>query len=268
LINPEHPFIFIVLFVIGLCFGSFLNVVVYRLPKNISLISPSSSCPACLYKLKWPELIPFFGYLLIGGRCRQCKTRISPRYPLVELATGLLFILVFTYYSWTLEFLIYLTLLFLLFAISLIDLEHRIIPNRLVTAGLFAGLIFYLPSLVEMFLTLPAWLIAERSLSDAFFGLLLGSGVMFIIFIVSRGGMGAGDLKLMALIGLFLGMRGTALVMLLGFMIGALTGIYFMVTGKLSRKDALPFAPFLSLAALIEIFWGQAIWEWYTGFLA
>ncbi|MFO7952359.1 MAG: prepilin peptidase [Bacillota bacterium] len=268
LINSPQLFIFIILFAIGLCFGSFLNVIVYRLPKKLSLINPPSRCPSCSYRLGWPELLPLFGYLWIKGRCRQCKVKISPRYPLAELATGLLFVFVFAYYSWSLEFIAYLTLLFLLLVISLIDLEHRVVPNQIIAAGFIAGLIFYLPRLADFIIAVPAWLIAERSLADAFFGMLLGSGVMFVIFLVSRGGMGAGDLKLMALIGFFVGLRGTAMVMLLGFMIGALTGIYFMITGRLTRKDALPFAPFLSLATLIEIFWGEEIWEWYTGFLA
>lgn len=263
-----HPFILIVVFLVGLCFGSFLNVIVYRLPQQVSIIAPPSRCLSCAYRLGLPELIPVFGYLLIRGRCRSCGITISPRYPLVELATGLLFGALFLRYAWSLEFLSYTVLLFLLFGISLIDLEHRIVPNQIVAAGLLAGALFYFPRLLDFIITIPEWLLAERNLLDAFFGLLLGGGVMLVIFLVSKGGMGAGDFKLMALIGLFVGLRGTALVMLLGFLIGALTGIYFMITGKLTRKDALPFAPFLSLAALIEVFWGEWIWEWYTGFLS
>jgi len=268
LFNPANPFIFILVFVVGLCFGSFLNVIVYRLPRQISVTTPPSRCPYCSYHLRALDLLPLIGYLLIKGRCRSCGIKINLRYPLVELSTGLLFLIVFSDHSWTLEFVSYTTLLYLLLGISLIDLEYRIVPNRIIAAGLIAGFLVYFPRALDYIINPPEWLLAERPLSDAFFGLLLGGGIMLIIFLVSRGGMGAGDLKLMALIGFFVGLRGTAMVMLFGFLIGALTGIIFMISGKLTRKDALPFAPFLSLATLIEVLWGEQIWEWYTDLLA
>jgi len=259
----QHTFILVFIFVAGLSFGSFLNVIVYRLPKNLSITGPPSRCPECSRRLGFLELVPVLGYIYLRGRCRQCRAKISPRYPLVEFFTGLLFLIVFSAYGFTLEFFIYLSLLFLVFGIALIDLEHRIVPNSMVAAGLIAGLVFYLPRLASYLLDLPPVLIAERDILDALAGLLLGGGIMLLIFIVSRGGMGAGDIKLMALIGLYVGLRGTALVFFLGFMIGAITGIAFMVLGRLTRKDALPFAPFLSLATLLQVLWGEQIWDWY-----
>jgi len=267
LFNSDQLFINTIIFIVGLCFGSFLNVIIYRLPEQLSLVSPPSRCPACSKKLGFVELLPVIGYLLIRGRCRQCNIIISPRYPVIELVTGLLFLFTYFHFSFSLEFFIYLTLLFILFGIAMIDLAYRIVPNSLVATGLIAGFLFYLPGLVNYLIDLPAWIIAQREPLDALYGMLLGGGILLIIFLVSRGGMGAGDLKLIILIGFYVGLRGTALVLLLGFMMGALIGVTFMILGKLTRKDALPFAPFLSLAALIEIFQGEQIWDWYINLL-
>jgi len=267
LTNSPEMLITALIFIIGLCFGSFLNVIVYRLPQNLSITSPCSCCPQCGKKLGVLELIPVLGYLVLRGRCRDCKAGIAIRYPLVELLTGVLFGITYIFYGLSLEFFIYATLLFLLFAIAQIDFKHRIVPNVLVGAGLITGLMFYLPHLISFFLPVPEALISERALIDALGGMILGGGIMLVIFLVSRGGMGAGDLKLMALIGLYVGLRGTAAVLLLGFLFGAVTGIVFMATGKLTRKDALPFAPFLSLGALIQVLWGDQIWDWYTSLL-
>ncbi len=262
-----NTFITIIIFLFGLSFGSFLNVIVYRLPNKSSLITPPSSCPACDKKLGFVELIPLLGYLILRGRCKHCQVRISLRYPLIELTVGLLFVLVFYYFGFTVDALRYLTLLYLLLAVALIDFEHRIVPNTIVAAGLALGLIYYLPALVNIWLELPGFLVAERDLLDAAGGFLLGGIIMLVILLVSRGGMGAGDMKLMALIGLYVGLRGAAVVMLLGFFLGAVVGVTYMVLGKLTRKDALPFAPYLSLAALIQVFWGEQIWNWYINLL-
>jgi len=267
LLNPQDTFLTAFIFILGLCFGSFLNVLVYRLPKKLSLTSPPSSCPRCGKKLGAMELIPVVGYLILKGHCQSCGVKIGFRYPLVELLTGILFMLTYLFYGLSLEFFIYTTLLFLLFGIAQIDLEHRIVPNILIGAGLCIGFIFYLPGLLSGFLPVPEALISERAFSEALFGMFLGGGIMLIIFLVSRGGMGAGDIKLMALIGLYVGLRGTAAVLLFGFLFGALTGLAFMATGKLTRKDALPFAPFLSMATLVQVLWGEQIWDWYTSLL-
>jgi len=267
LFNSADIFLTTLIFILGLFFGSFLNVIVYRLPIGLSVVRPSSRCPHCNKKLGVIELVPVIGYLVLKGRCRDCGARIGIRYPLVEILTGLLFLLTYLYYNLTLEFFIYVTLLYLLFAIAQIDLHHRIVPNILVGVGLLIGLFFYLPHLLNIFMAIPESLISARTFSDALWGMLLGGGIILIIFLVSRGGMGAGDIKLMALIGLYVGLRGTAVVLMFGFLLGAITGIIFMLTGKLTRKDPLPFAPFLSLAALIQVFWGEQIWDWYTGLL-
>ncbi len=262
-----NTFLHVIFFVVGLCFGSFLNVLVYRLPNKISIVTPASSCPACKTELGAAELVPLVGYLFLRGRCRHCGVKISARYPLVELATGLLFVLAYSYFGLTLNTFFYLVLLFLLLAVSLIDLEHRIVPNTIVAAGLVAGILFYIPALAGLWLELPGPLILDRPFFDAGAGFLLGGAIMLAILLISRGGMGAGDMKLMALIGFYLGLRGAALVMLLGFFLGAVVGVTLIAFGVLTRKDALPFAPYLSLAALIHVFWGSSIIDWYLNLL-
>ncbi len=254
-------------FLVGMCFGSFLNVLIYRLPVKKSIVFPPSSCPSCETKLGLLELIPLVGYLMLRGRCRHCKNEISLRYPLVELAVGTIFAFSFYHLGFTIDAFFYLVLIYLLLAIALIDLKHRIVPNTLIAAGLIAGFIFYLPAAGAFVLDLPSWLIVERNLLDAAGGFLVGGAIMLIIILVSRGGMGAGDMKLMAMIGLFVGLRGTAVVMLLGFFLGAAVGVTFMALGKLTRKDALPFAPYLSMAAIIQVLWGESIWKWYMNLL-
>ncbi len=261
------PIIIVIALLVGLCFGSFLNVIVYRLPEKKSIVSPPSECPSCETRLGIVELIPLIGYLILLGRCRHCKTKISIRYPLVELTVGIIFAFSFYYFGLTINAFFYLILIYLLLAIALIDLKHRIVPNTLVAAGLISAVIFYIPALINLLVELPGWLLVERDLLDAGAGFLVGGLIMLIIILVSRGGMGAGDMKLMAMIGLFVGLRGTAVVMLLGFFMGALVGVAFMALGKLTRKDALPFAPYLSLAAIIQVLWGESIWDWYINLL-
>ncbi len=265
----NYPGIFLlsIAFLTGLCFGSFLNVLVYRLPLKKSIVAPPSSCPSCTARLGLVDLIPLFGFMLLRGRCRYCGAKISALYPLVELTVGLLFLFVFLKYGLTMTAFYHLTLLYLLIGITLIDFEHRIVPNTLVAAGLILAALMQLPNLFSYWFELPHGLLAGTSLIDAILGFLVGGALLLIVFLVSRGGMGAGDVKLIAMIGLFVGLRGTALVLLLAFLFGALVGVTFMLLGRLTRKDALPFAPYLSLAAFIEVFWGELIWNWYMNLL-
>ncbi len=261
--NANNLALSIIAFVFGLSFGSFLNVIVYRLPQNLSLAAPPSSCPSCKTNLGFMDLIPLFSYIILKGRCRYCSEKISIRYPLVELVTGLLFAAVIYNFGFSVTGLFYLSLLFILFAVSLIDFEHRIVPNTLVAAGLAAGLLLLLPLLADLFVPVPKYLLIDHALLDALLGFALGGGLMLIIILVSRGGMGAGDMKLMAMIGLFVGLRGVAVVLLTGFILGALVGVTMMIAGSATRKTALPFAPYLAAGTVIEVFWGSMLWHWY-----
>ncbi|HHX86763.1 MAG TPA: prepilin peptidase [Firmicutes bacterium] len=253
-----NTLICILIFILGLCAGSFVNVVIYRLPRRESVVWPPSHCPACSARLAPCDLLPLISYIALAGRCRYCTQKIAVRYPLVELACGLLFLAAAYRFGRSLTAFSLWFLLSLLLAISLIDLEHQRIPNLLVGVGMAAGVIFRLWGMLVSGLRFPVggWL-------DALWGLLASGGLMLIIFLASRGGMGGGDVKLAALLGFWLGFKGAVITMILGFVSGALLGVVLILLGLRRRRDLLPFAPFLNTGALITVFWGSALAEWY-----
>ena len=179
----------VILFLLGLCTGSFLNVVIYRLPRGESITFDRSHCPSCGKQLVWYDLIPVLSYLLLLGRCRSCHTRISIKYPIVELLTGIIFIVLFHHFGATLVFLKYLFLSALLVAVSFIDLEHYIIPNSLVITGLVGGVVLNLAA-------------RDVGVVSALIGIFVTSGFLLLIALISKGGMGE-DIKLAAVTGLF-----------------------------------------------------------------
>jgi len=263
---------YFMVFLPGLLIGSFLNVVIHRMPREESIVFPPSHCPSCRKRLGFIELIPLLGYLFLRGRCRACGAGINLRYPLVELATGLLFVSVYHHFGITPEGVAYLFLLCILLAVFFTDLEHRRVPNILVVVCLGVGLLWQLLQLVSLWIStqifpaMPVIPAPPLSLGQALLGLALGGGVMLLIMILSRGGMGAGDVKLMALLGFYVGVPGTLLVFFLSFLAGGLVGVVLLLFKLKRRKDALPFAPFIVVAALIEIFWGNELWQWYLQF--
>lgn len=240
-------------FIVGLVVGSFANVMIYRFPRGISLVKTRSRCPSCEACLGARELIPLLGYLLCLGRCRHCQARISPRYFLIELATGLLFVAVAHRIGTDPEALGLLFLLCLLLIISFIDIDFQRIPNALLGVGLAAGVVFKILDPVGR--TWPSWI-------ESGWGMLLGGGVMLLIYIGARGAIGAGDLKLMIMIGFFVGKIGVLAVMMMGFILGGIFGLVMVALRRLGRKDMIPFGPFLSLAAAIQIFFGEQILHW------
>lgn len=266
--NPLNIFYYLSIFLAGLCLGSFLNVIIYRVPLKLSVVTPPSSCPHCEKRLKTLDLVPLFSYLLLRGQCRYCQAKINARYPAVELYTGLLFVFTFYYFGLNLKALFYSGFLYLLTAICFIDLKHRLIPNSLVAAGVIYAVVLELPALLNLIFPVHPLLLTGLEPLDALLGFLTGGGLLLAVYFLSRGGMGAGDVKLVAMIGLFTGLRGVAIVLFLSFLFGALTGLTLMALKKLTRKDALPFAPFLALAAAIEIFLGSQIWLWYINLFA
>ncbi|KAF0197444.1 MAG: leader peptidase (prepilin peptidase) / N-methyltransferase [Bacillota bacterium] len=238
-------------FIFGLIFGSFLNVLTYRLPLNESLVRPPSHCPSCSHRLSIVDLLPVGSYALLRGRCRYCGCKISWRYPAVELLTGLVFLLLGLKHQLQGALIPYLVLSSLLIVISFIDLDHFYIPDKLLLTGVvfWAGLRVFLP-----FITLR----------NAFLGATLGYAIMLLIYLGSRGGMGFGDVKLAALIGLYLGPAPVILTLLLSFVVGAVAGISLIALKIRGRKDMLPFGPFLALGAYISMVWGPVIIKWYT----
>jgi len=247
---------YLILFILGLLVGSFLNVVIYRFPRQLSVISPRSSCPACEQPLQVKDLVPVLSYLLLRGRCRYCGDSIGIRYSLVELATAVLFVAVPWYQEVTLGAATNLFLLCLLLVISLIDIDFRRIPNVLLGIGLGTGVLLRLVDSIWGTMPWAEW-------ADAGLGMLVGGGVMLVIFILGKGGMGAGDFKLMIMVGFFVGLHGVLLVLLLGFLLGGGFAVIMLMLRRLTRKDMVPFGPFLSLAVVIEVFWGSQILAWY-----
>jgi len=229
------------IFLLGLVLGSFYNVVIYRLPRKLSLVKPGSSCPKCGHRLGASELIPVVSFLWQKGACKECGDRIALRYPLVELATGLGFLAILYHSSSFGDVLVGLAFFSLLLVLALIDLEHKLLPNVLTLSGTALGLVF----------GLLGW-------TSSFWTNVLGAGVgfllMFLIALISRGGMGMGDVKLMAMIGAFLGWKSVFYVLFGASLLGSIGGILYLYITKQDRKTPIPFGPSLAVAALIVYF--------------
>lgn len=241
-------FMNILVFIFGAAVGSFLNVCIYRLPAKTSIVKPSSRCPNCGHPIRYRDNLPIISFILLGGKCRDCKSRISLRYPLVELITAALALILFIKFNLSLTFLVFFVFTAVLIVITFIDLDHQIIPDILTLPGI--PLFF----LAAVFIVKVPWL-------EALIGLLVGGGVLFIIAFVyelisKREGMGGGDIKLLAMIGGFLGWKSLVFILLFSSLTGAIIGIAVMTIKKQDMKYAIPFGPFLSAAAIAYIFWG------------
>ncbi len=232
----------VVVFLFGLVFGSFFNVVIYRLPRSLPFGNSRSVCPLCGHQLSALELVPLASFLALRGRCSSCRAPISWRYFLVELGTGLGFLFMFLFRSSLSGFIIAVIYFSFLLVLALIDLDHKILPNVLTLSGLALGLAVSLLGFSIPF---------RFSVLGASVGFLL----IFLIALLSRGGMGMGDAKLMALIGSFLGWQGVFFVLFLGSFFGAVGGLIYLYITKQGRKTPIPFGPSLALAALIIYFW-------------
>jgi leader peptidase (prepilin peptidase)/N-methyltransferase len=242
----------------GLFIGSFLNVCIYRIARDESVVWPSSHCPQCGTPIKPWDNIPVISYLILKGRCRNCSGPISVRYPVVELLSGLLAVSLLYRFGPTVVFLIYYLWACVLLIITFIDLDIQIIPDRLSLGGIVAGLlvVYWLPVTYK----------------DAVGGLVLGGGLLLAIiygyyFITKKEGMGGGDVKLIAMIGVFTGWHGVLFTVFASSLMGTIVGIPYGLIKKGTLKAAIPFGPFLALGALIYVFWGQQIIDWYFGFL-
>ncbi|AEF17192.1 Prepilin peptidase [Thermoanaerobacterium xylanolyticum LX-11] len=242
--------LYILVFVFGLIIGSFLNVVIYRLPRNESIVYPPSHCTNCESELKPYDLVPVISYIFLRGRCRYCGNRISIRYPIVELLTGFIYLILFIYFGISIKSLSYAFLASLLIVITFIDMEHKIIPNKVILIGLIAGAAFR----VLMF---------NYGLWDYIVGFLIGGGVLLLISLLSGGGMGGGDIKLMAMIGLFIGWKLTISTLFLAVVLGAIGGIAMILFKIKTRKDYIPFGPYISIACLISILYGYDLLNMY-----
>jgi len=240
----------------GAILGSFLNVVIHRLPRKKEIVVTPSACPACGTPIRPWDNIPIVSWLLLGGKCRSCKAGISIRYPLVEAAASLLTLLVVWHYGLTVTALAYLFFCLALLAITLIDLEHRIIPDAITIPGTVIGLL------------LVRW--TEVTWLEAVIGAAAGFGVLLFVGLVYEKvtgieGMGGGDVKMAAMMGAFLGWKGIVLTIFFGSFLGSLAGVITMARGKGGRRTALPFGTFLAPAAVFVLFLGQTVIDWYLG---
>lgn len=251
----------VIVFALGAAVGSFVNVVVYRVPTGLSILWPASRCPHCLHKLGKSENIPVLGWLWLGGRCRHCKGAISNRYPLVEAATGLLFLLLFWAFGVSMQTLGYWTFCSWLLALSLIDLDTMTLPNPLTQSGLVAGLGFQIVSATS-------WIEGVSNLMSGIIGAVVGLWLFDAIAVVGsitlgQAAMGGGDAKLAAMLGAWLGWKYLLLAGFLACAVGAFVGGGAIALGWLTRRQPMPFGPFLALGAVISLFGGEAILSAY-----
>jgi leader peptidase (prepilin peptidase) / N-methyltransferase len=248
-------------FALGASIGSFLNVVIYRVPAGLSILFPPSRCPHCLHQLGPRENIPILGWIWLRGKCLRCKTPISVRYPLVEALTGLFFVATFWRFGSSLETPGYWAFLSWLLALALIDLDTMTLPNALTQSGLVAGLVYQVAT---------GWQGSDAiaPLMAGIFGAVLGLWLLDLIRLVGsvalgKTAMGAGDAKLAAMIGAWLGWKYLLVAGFLGCTFGALVGGSAIALRLLSRGQAIPFGPFLALGAMLTVFWGEQLLSSY-----
>ncbi|MEG4271458.1 MULTISPECIES: prepilin peptidase [unclassified Microcoleus] len=255
-----------IVFIVGAAIGSFLNVVVYRLPAGLSVIHPPSRCPKCLNQLRNYENIPVFGWLWLRGRCNHCRSRISARYPLVEAATGLLFLLIFWRFGVTVQTLGFWALFSWLLALSLIDCDTMTLPNSLTRSGLVFGLVFQVAKgWWPTFSPIDSihYLVLD-GIAGAVVGLWLFDAIGLAGTIgLGQNAMGAGDTKLAALMGAWLGWKYLLLAGFIACVAGAFVGGGAIALGWLDRRQPMPFGPFLALGTAITALWGEAILSTY-----
>lgn len=245
----------ILTFIYGLIIGSFLNVLIYRIPRNESIAWPGSHCPACSHGLKWYDNIPLVSYLLLKGRCRYCKAKISARYPLVESLNAFVYIIMYLKFGFGVDFIFYSLMSSVLLAIVFIDLKEMIIPDSLVLCILVL-------SIVQKAINYFLYGISP-DLIGSILGLLAGGGLFLAIAVISRGGMGGGDVTLTGALGFVLGVKYILLNIFLSFVLGAIISIALLALKIKTRKDPIPFGPFIVLGFLITSLWGGEIINWY-----
>jgi leader peptidase (prepilin peptidase)/N-methyltransferase len=246
-------------FLFGAVVGSFLNVCIYRLPKEESIVAPRSRCPACQSPIRAVDNIPLVSFALLRGRCRACRHPISWRYPLVEALTALLFALTLARFGVTLKSAFLLIFLCGLVVVSFIDLDHQIIPNAITLPGIPLGL-------------LAGLVVREPPLLDRLVGTLAGAGFLYLMLfyggvLYGQEAMGEGDLNLIALVGAFLGWKAVLVTILVACLVGSAVGLGLIFLKHLSRRQHIPFGPFLSLGAVVGLFWGEWLIGWYLRLL-
>lgn len=242
-------------FVFGALVGSFLNVCIHRIPGGESIAFPASHCPLCKAPIKPYDNVPIVSWLLLRGRCRSCAAGIAIRYPLVEMLGGIAAVGALCAFGLSAEALLIFAFLAALIVITFIDLDHQIIPDAISLPGIFVGFA------AALLFGTPSW-------SDSLIGILLGGGLLWAVAegyarLTGREGMGGGDIKLLAMIGAFLGWRAIPVTVLVGSLLGSVIGLSLMALRGRDTKMAIPFGPFLAAGAVVALFWGERLIDWY-----
>lgn len=253
--------------VLGLIVGSYLNVVIYRLPRGISTVFPRSCCPGCGAPIRAVDNLPLLSFLLLGGRCRSCRARISWRYPLIEAATAALFVASFARFGLSFEAPAAALFAALMLVLAVIDLDHMILPDAITWPAIALGVLLQ-PLLPWARLWDGPW----GALAGAAFGALVGSGVLLAVWagwylLRHEEGMGLGDAKMLAAIGAFLGWKGVAVALFVAALSGATVGLALMARGDLGARSKLPFGVFLGLGGLVALFAGEPLVQAYARLL-
>ncbi|MDY6855614.1 MAG: prepilin peptidase [Thermodesulfobacteriota bacterium] len=246
---------YLIPFIFGTIIGSFLNVCIFRIPKSESIIFPSSYCPNCDQPIGFYDNIPIVSFLVLGGKCRRCRNSISARYFFVECIAGLFSLTLFLKFGLSLNYFVYLAFCYALLVITFIDLDHQIIPDVISLPGIVVGVAL-------------SFLLPDITFLDSLAGSVAGGGALLCIAVLyslltKREGMGAGDIKLLAMIGAFLGLKAVIMTAFLGSFIGSIIGITVMLKEKRDSRYEIPFGPFLAIGAFISLFWGNTIMEYY-----
>ncbi len=250
-----HWIVWLSVFILGTIFGSFLTVCVHRVPKGQSVVAPRSACPHCGRQIYWYDNVPIFSFLWLRGRCRACHTRIPLRYPIIELANGVGYLLVVWRFGFTWPTIVYAGLVSVFLVVSWIDWDHKIIPDAITLPGIVVGF-------------LCATLLLPTGWINSLVGILVGGGLLLVLawvspFLFGKEGMGGGDIKFLAMVGAFLGWQQALLTLMVGSVVGAVVGIALLATKVLQRGQYIPFGPYLALGGLIAILWGPELWHWY-----
>ena len=245
-------------FIFGTMVGSFLNVCIFRLPTHQSVVTPFSYCLSCKQPISLYDNIPILSFIILRGKCRKCKAPLSYQYPMVEFLAGLFSLIFMIKYGLSLNYAVYFTFSAALITITVIDIKHQIIPDSITLPGIGVGLLI-------------SFLLSTLSFLDSLIGTVIGGGSLLLVsggyyFFTKHEGMGLGDVKLLAMMGAFLGWRSILFIIMVGSFSGALVGITVMLLKKKDRKYAIPFGPFLSLGGLSYLLYGQEIIHWYIQF--
>lgn len=267
--EPEFmAFFYILTALVGLFIGSFLNVCIYRIPNEESIVMPPSHCMKCGNRLTMLDLVPVFSYLFLRGRCRHCGEKISPRYAIVEMLTSLVYVLLFHKYGLSVDFLAAAYLMSILIVVFFIDLDHMIIPNELVIAALAGGVPLFIYNIFR-----PLEIYQDNNWWNPLLGALLGFGSLYLIgiigFIIYRNydAMGGGDIKLFAPIGLFLGWKMTFMCLFISVIMAGVISMILLLLKKKDRKSTFAFGPFIVMGTLTTYLFGWELLNWYISTL-